>query len=175
MPLPIHFQDYPSFSWEFVLECSVFEFKVVIWMLLDVSNQFFRLPYIIVITTFLFGIWKLYILGFGSHQENCFLSFLQDNFLPIPYPMNSENPVSLTSIQRSWKRRVNVNTVYYFGIIICFSIMNFVLKTDVLKNLFDEHPIELKWHHRNGTLFADLRLISYLSFHVFFFNFLGFG
>ena len=83
--------------------------------------------------------------------------------------MNSENPVSLTSIQRSWKRRVNVNTVYYFGILICFSIMNFVLKTDVLNNLFDEHPIELKWHHRNGTLFADLRLISYLSFHVVFF------
>ena len=81
--------------------------------------------------------------------------------------MNSENPVSLTSIQRSWKRRVNVNTVYYFGIIICFSIMNFVLKTDVLKNLFDEHPIELKWHHWNGTLLADLRLISYLSFQFF--------
>ena len=102
------------------------------------------------------------IIGFGSHQENCFLSFLQDNLLPIPYPMNSENPVSLTSIQRSWKRRVNVNTVYYFGIIICFSTMNFVLKTNVLNNLFDEHPIELKWHHGNGTLFANLRLTSYL-------------
>ena len=51
--------------------------------------------------------------------------------------------------------------------------MNFVLKTDVLNNLFDEHPIELKWHHWNETLFANLRLTSYHSFDVF--NFLGFG
>ena len=111
------------------------------------------------------GARTVYILGFGSHQENWFLSFLQDNFLPIPYPMNSENPVSLTSIQKSWKRRVNVNTVYYFGIIICFSIMNFVLKTDVLNNLFDKPPNLLMYHHMNGTLFSNLRLTSYLSFN----------
>ena len=100
----------------------------------------------------------LNILGFGSHQENCFLSFLQDNFLPIPYPMQSENQVTLTSNQRSWKRRVNVNTGYYFGIIICFSIMNFVLKMDGPFNLFGENPYELRWHHWNGTLLANLRL-----------------
>ena len=117
-------------------------------------NQFFRLPHNLLI---FFGNY-LNILGFGSHQENCFLSFLQDNFLPIPYPMQSENQVTLTSNQRSWKRRVNVNTGYYFGIIICFSIMNFVLKMDGPFNLFGENPYELRWHHWNGTLLANLRL-----------------
>ena len=72
-------------------------------------------------------------IGFGRFSENCFLSFIEDNFIPIPFVQNVKNEnIDIIDVkQRSWKRRVNINTFYYFVILTIFAICNISIKLNI--------------------------------------------
>ena len=76
---------------------------------------------------------KFSFLGLGRFSENCFLSFIEDNFIPIPCIQNVKNEnINIIDVkQRSWKRRVNINAFYYFGILSIFAICNILIKLNI--------------------------------------------
>ena len=67
------------------------------------------------------------------------MSFLEDNIIPFPFcqKVNKEevNPVIK---QKSWKRRVNVNSFHYFGIIIVFAVLKVLSALKVI-------PLKANW------------------------------
>ena len=64
--------------------------------------------------------------GLGKFSENCFLSFLEDNGLAATGCQKVPKSADLEVKKRSWKRRVTVNSVFYFGILTFFAIMNII-------------------------------------------------
>ena len=125
-PLP----DFQSFSLVFAQVYFACGFKVGTWHRLNVrkwlSKQIWRKsthsrsPYLFCFD-FVSGT------GFGRKQDNYILSFLEDNFFPFPFCRKSQNSregIDSASNQRSWRRRVTVNTLYYFGFLIVLSGMS---------------------------------------------------
>ena len=69
--------------------------------------------------------------GFGRKNDNCFLSFWEDNHFPWPFCQGrseKREKTDPTKYQRSWRRRVDGNMGYYIGLLITFSILNIVYK-----------------------------------------------
>ena len=68
-----------------------------------------------------------FLIGIGRWSDNKFLSFIEDTSLPFPfYQKVKDNDKNLT---RSWIRRVDVNVIAYFTVLIIFSLMNIVYAT----------------------------------------------
>ena len=62
---------------------------------------------------------------FGRKSEYWFFSYLEDNFLPFPFFRKTENEkVSPQIKQKSWKRRTDLNTLGYFGLLIALTALN---------------------------------------------------
>ena len=62
---------------------------------------------------------------FGRKSEYWFFSYLEDNFLPFPFFRKTENEkVSPQIKQKSWKRRTDLNTFGYFGLLIALTALN---------------------------------------------------
>ena len=86
-------------------------------------------------------------IGFGRWKDNWFLSFIEDNFFPIPAccggKLFKKKPhLANIIIQKSWKRRVDVNVFWYFGLILCLAILNILVTpcVGVLDPDFDKLP-----------------------------------
>ena len=59
------------------------------------------------------------------------MSFWEDNHFPWPFcqgQSEKKKETDPTKYQRSWRRRVDVNTGYYIGLLVIFSILNIVYK-----------------------------------------------
>ena len=68
-----------------------------------------------------------FLIGIGRWSDNKLLSFIEDTSLPFPfYQKVKDNDKDLT---RSWIRRVDVNVIAYFTVLIIFSLMNIVYAT----------------------------------------------
>ena len=87
------------------------------------------------------------LIGFGRWNDNWFLSFIEDNFFPIPaccgQKLFKKKPHLANSIiQKSWKRRVDVNVFWYFGLILCLAILNILVTpcVGILDPDFDKLP-----------------------------------
>ena len=79
---------------------------------------------------------------FGRANENCLLSYLEDNFFPFPYCRKTENEaVSVEVKQKSWKRRTDLNNFGYFGLLIFLAIFNILYTFDVFHRLDDKNEI----------------------------------
>ena len=77
-------------------------------------------------------------LGLGRFSENCVLSFIQDNFFPMPHNEKILEKCDPRIKQKSWKRRVDVNTLFYFVVLIVFAVLNILYKTDII------NPIDIE-------------------------------
>ena len=133
--LRIRWQDFPSFSLACVQAYFACGFKVATWHRLNVRKWAFK-KHIWRKSTYsrYFLHWLcnacVFGIGFGRKQDNCVLSFLEDNIFPFPFCRKSQNSregIDLASNQRSWRRRVTFNTLYYFGFLIVLSGMNLSL------------------------------------------------
>ena len=86
-------------------------------------------------------------IGFGRWNDNWFLSFIEDNFFPITACcgqklFKKKTHLSKNIIQNSWKRRVDINIFWYFGLILCLAILNILVTpcVGVLDPDFDKLP-----------------------------------
>ena len=69
---------------------------------------------------------SIQFLGFGRWSNNCLLSFIEDSQFPIPFCQKVDVTNSDNIKKSSWRRRVDINTAFYLGMLIAFSILNIV-------------------------------------------------
>ena len=71
----------------------------------------------------------LFILGIGRWSENRLFSFTEDTCFPFPFFHKVKQDCNIEERANSWRRRVDVNVISYFTVIIIFSVMNIIYAT----------------------------------------------
>ena len=73
----------------------------------------------------------------GRSSDNWILSFIEDNFLPLPFLPNDSQKQSKDDAEKrakSWKRRVDVNMFYYLAVLFSLAIWNIITTTIASSN-----------------------------------------
>ena len=67
-------------------------------------------------------------LAFGTFSNNCVLSFVEDNFLPIPFASNDSivKDQDPEQTSKTWRRRLDINMFYYIAVILSMGTWNVI-------------------------------------------------
>ena len=92
------------------------------------------------------------ITALGKRSQNGFLSFWEDNFFPWPFcGKKVKNDTDPDAKQKSWTRRVNVNTTFYFGTLTVLTLLN------ILYTVHYNYGVDvLAWKDRRTDLWNAL-------------------